>query len=420
MGNVAINADRLFETAVDGIVVIDVDGKVQAANPTFYRMLGYDKGELVGENISIIMPNPHRELHDGYIANYLKTGVAKIVGIGRDVVAERKDGTHFPIRLAVSEVEENGKLFFIGIIQDVTEIKEAQEKIKQLNAELEQKVEQRTEDLAKAVEQLSASNVNLANEIVEREKIESALRQSEQRLVDSLEKERSLNEMKSRFLSMASHEFRTPLATILSSADIIEAYTGSEEQDKRLKHTHRIKSTVNNLTLILNDFLSSARLESGKVTPAPSAFNIKKFLTEIVGKADGYKKEGQKIVCTYDLNDTPGDIYAERYYLENILNNLLSNAVKYSEKGKEIKCDVVISDALHFSISDQGIGIPNNEKEFLFSRFFRASNVENIKGTGLGLSITKQYIELLGGQIFIKSEEGKGTVVEFTIPLYLP
>ncbi len=417
MHNIAINADRLFESAVDGIVVIDTEGMIQAANPAVYRMFGYEKGTLLNQNVNIIMPSPHRENHDGYIKKYLLTGKAKIVGIGRDVVAERKDGSLFPIRLAVSQVEENGEHIFIGIIQDITEIKEAEAEIKKLNAKLEEKVEQRTEDLSEAIKQLSASNASLAKEIVEREKIESALRQSEQRLLGSLEKERSLNEMKSRFLSMASHEFRTPLATILSSADIIEAYTEVHQQENRLKHTKRIKSTVNNLTLILNDFLSSARLESGAIELAPSSFDIEKFMTEIIGNAEGYMKDNQKIVCIYDFNNNQKVIYTERYYLENILNNLLSNAVKYSEKGASIKCEIVVGENLDISIIDNGIGIPEKEKEFLFSRFFRASNVENIKGTGLGLSITKQYIELLGGQIFIESQEGKGTIVRFTIPI---
>ncbi len=417
MNNIAINPDRLFESAVDGIVVIDTKGIVKLVNPAMYRLFGYTKEELVGQNINTIMPNPHKKNHDAYIRNYLKTGQAKIMGIGRDVIAQRKDGSLFPIRLAVSEVEDKGEHLFIGIIQDITEIKEAEEKIKQLNAELEEKVAQRTQDLARAVTQLSQSNVDLAKEIVEREKIENALRESEKRLRKSLEKERSLNEMKGRFLSMASHEFRTPLATILSSADIIEAYSDANQQNKRLKHTKRIKSTVHNLNLILDDFLSSARLESGATELSVTPFSIEKFLVEIQEKAEGYLKEGQKIIVFYDFDGKNNIIHTDKHYLENIMHNLLSNAVKYSDEWTEIKCQVHYEgDMLSIAIEDHGIGIPQKEQEFLFSRFFRASNVENIKGTGLGLSITKQYIELLEGEITIKSKEGQGTTVSFSIP----
>ena len=417
MDNIFINADQLFESIVDGIVVIDTKGLIQAVNPAIFRLLGYEREELLGQNVRMIMPSPHRENHNNYIGNYLKSGKAKIIGIGRDVTAQRKDGSLLPIRLAVSQIKDHGQHLFIGIIQDVTEIKEAEEKIKKLNAQLEEKVKNRTQALAKVVTQLSESNLNLANEIVERKKIEKALRESEQRLLGSLAKEKSLNEMKSRFLSMASHEFRTPLATILSSADIIDAYTELHQHDNRLKHTQRIKSSVNNLNQILNDFLSSARLESGTIEISPTLFNLKELLSETIDKAEGYLKNGQKIICRYDLKNSQDTIQTDKHYLENILNNLFSNAAKYSDEGQEIICAVTLKEQLEISIIDQGIGIPQKEKEFLFSRFFRASNVENIKGTGLGLSITKQYIELLGGQIELKSKEGSGTTVQFMIPL---
>ena len=215
---------------------------------------------------------------------------------------------------------------------------------------------------------------------------------------------------------MASHEFRTPLSTILSSADLLEMYSTEEQQDKRLKHTTRIKSAVNNLISILNDFLSLSKLEEGKIEISPVEFNLEGFCEEVMDDVQALLKPGQVFQHHGLRSDTV--IFLDKKMLKNILINLFSNAIKYSEPGKPIDCFVEIkNNELWVSIQDHGIGIPEEEQQHLFTRFFRAHNAENIPGTGLGLNIVKRYIELMNGRINFESILGEGTTFHIHIPL---
>ena len=240
---------------------------------------------------------------------------------------------------------------------------------------------------------------------------------AEQRMTKNLEKERDLNELKSRFVSMASHEFRTPLSTILSSATLAGKYNEKDQQNKRVKHLERIKSSVKNLTSILNDFLSIDKLEEGKIQVNNSKFLINELINEAIGEMEYFLKKEQFI--NYN-NDIPENqlVNMDRNILKNILINLLSNASKYSAEGKEIGLNLIIYDnGLKIEVKDKGIGIPDNEQAELFnSRFFRAGNVTNIEGTGLGLTIVKKYLSLVGGDISFKSKENVGTTFSVLIP----
>ena len=227
--------------------------------------------------------------------------------------------------------------------------------------------------------------------------------------------EKQLNELKSRFVSMASHEFRTPLSTILSSATLVEKYGAKEQQDKRLRHLDRIKSSVKNLTSILNDFLSIDKLEDGKVKVRSTDFVISELIKEAIEEMEPYLKKGQSILFNDKLNENQ-QVKSDRHVIKNILINLLSNASKYSETDKPITLDLILlNKGIQINIVDQGIGIPKNEQAQLFSRFFRAGNVTNIEGTGLGLHIVKKYLTLINGNIFFKSKEGVGTTFSITI-----
>lgn len=544
--NADMRLNAVFEAALDGIVTISERGIIEMANPAAARMFGYEHtDELIGRNISMLMPQHHAEQHDNYIRRYLDTGQKRIIGIGREVPGMRKDGSVFPLRLSVSELKFEGRSMFTGIVHDltlekkaalelqqekeraqqyldiantiivvigsngavellndkgcevlgyaesdvigqdwfriaipaelqdetrsvfsrmmngemaildyyesdiitrngdrrliawrnapiydnsgairasissgvdITEQRAAEDRIIRLNAELEQRVDQRTEELAGAVNQLLNINKKLEHEIQERRAIETALRNSEQELRRAYEKEKELSELKSRFVSMASHEFRTPLSTILSSADLIEAYTREEQQEKRAKHTGRIKSSVSNLTGILNDFLSLSKLEEGKVGIQPALFMLFPFLETTTDELSGLLKPGQHIhKC---LPDSDIEMFSDPKVLKNILFNLLSNAIKYSDAGCRIDCTVEQEgDRLRISIKDQGIGIPKEEQQHVFTRFFRAHNAENIQGTGLGLNIVKRYVELLGGSINFESELGKGTTFVCLLPV---
>lgn len=406
--------EAVIRTATDGIILINEKGIMELVNDAAADLFGYALEEMTGQNVSMLMPSPRKQEHDGYIQNYLRTGQAKIIGIGREVIGQKKDGSSFPLRLSISEVDYGEQRAFTGILHDLTKEKEYEEEIKKLNTELEQRVADRTEELALAINKLLKTNKQLQHEVEERVLAEEAIREKERQLRKAYEKERELNRLKSRFVSMASHEFRTPLSTILSSADLIEAYTQEIQQNKRERHTQRIKSAVSNLTGILNDFLSLSKLEEGKVQTKESTFDLGAFCHEIVEDLKGMLKTGQYIRLKKDWQGT--EITLDKKMLKNILYNILSNAIKYSQE--PIDFEVTKEEkALKMSIRDYGIGIPQEEQQHLFTRFFRAHNVENIQGTGLGLNIVKRYLDLLKGQISFESSLGEGSTFYITIPL---
>lgn len=405
----------IFETAIDAIITIDERGHINTMNPAAEQLFGYTEEELLGKNISMLMPSPHRDQHDQYLSKYIDGGPAKIIGIGREVDGLCKSGKLIPLRLAVSETFIGSRRFFTGILHDLTGMKEAEAKIRKLNEELELKVSERTEELADVINKLLATNSQLQYENNERRVVEEALRQSEKDLKRSLEKEKELSELKSRFVTMASHEFRTPLSAILSSADLIDLYTRKEnEEDKRIKHVNRIKSAVSNLTNILEDFLSLSKLEETRVMVEFGPLDIRAFCHDISDELRGLLKPQQEICHTVSLSEPI--ILMDKKILKNVLYNLLSNAIKYSNDN--IDCSIIVKEkTLLIQISDKGIGIPEQDQQHLFTRFFRGKNAENIQGTGLGLHIVRRYLDLLNGDISFKSQVGVGTTFTISIPI---
>lgn len=392
--DIALRLQSIIDTAIDGIITIDAKGNIDTINKAAAEQFGYQPQEVIGNNIKMLMPEPYHSEHDGYINRYMKTKSPRIIGVGREVTGKRKDGSHFPFRLAVSEVVLNDRIIFTGIIHDLTDVKNAEADLLQLNERLEQKVVSRTNELEEAVNDLLSTN--------------RILEQREQELEQLLEKEKELNELKSRFVSMASHEFRTPLSTIMSSASLISKYTQEAHNEKREKHVNRIKSAVSNLTGILNDFLSLSKIEEGKIQIQKETIAIKPLCQLVIDEVKGLLKDGQKIKHNHDEGFT--DLFIDKHILKNVLFNLLSNAIKYSPANSTIECySKKTSKGYEFIIKDEGIGIPENEQKHLFTRFFRASNVENIQGTGLGLSIVKRYVDMLGGTIDFDSKGGEGT-----------
>jgi PAS domain S-box-containing protein len=412
----SLRLQTIIETAIDGIITIDEKGIIETVNPAAANLFGYLPEELIGKNIRILMPSPYRQQHDDYIERYKATGEARIIGIGREVPGMRKDGSIFPMRLAVSEVFLENKRVFTGICHDLSDVKKAEEKIRKLNEELEEKVIERTEELASVVNKLLNTNKKLQYEVQERKSAETALRESAKEIQKALEKEKELSELKSRFVSMASHEFRTPLSTILSSISLLSRYTESSQQEKRDKHIQRIKSAVRNLTGILNDFLSLSKLEEGKIENQPFEFELQELCPEVIDEIQGLLKDGQEII--HEGIHTPMAVHWDKRLVKNILFNLLSNAIKYSDEGKKIFLkERLEGDYLLIDITDQGIGIPEADQVYLFTRFFRAANAMNIQGTGLGLNIVKRYIDLVGGSITFDSQLNVGTTFTVCLPL---
>jgi len=275
------------------------------------------------------------------------------------------------------------------------------DQIQVLNAELEQRVIARTQELAEAITKLEETNKSLF--------------EAQQEIKKALQKEKDLNELKSRFVTIASHEFRTPLSTVLSSASLIGKYKLTEEDDKRQKHVNRIKSAVSNLTAILNDFLSLSRIEEGKIYNVPTTFELVPFTTEIVEEMQGYIKVGQQI--HYQHQGISDPVTLDKQLLKNIIINLLSNASKYSGEGKNIFLTTEISlDYVKVAVQDEGIGIPEADQAHLFTPFFRAQNATNYEGTGLGLNIVKRYVDIMNGTLHYQSELNQGTTFTVQFP----
>jgi len=265
------------------------------------------------------------------------------------------------------------------------------------------------------VNQLLALNKQLEEEINIKIKIQQQLKDREAELEKSLLLERELGELKSRFVSMASHEFRTPLSTVLSSVSLIGRYTESDQQANREKHINRVKSTVAHLTAILNDFLSMNKLEEGRIQTFFEDFDPIELFHEVIEEMKTILKPNQQLI---NLHSTNGMLVrSDRKIIKNTLINLISNAIKYSKENGKINCNISVNEkVLDFSVSDEGIGIPDEDQKHLFDRFFRASNVTNIEGTGLGLNIVKKYLEMLDGEISFVSKLYIGTTFNVSIP----
>jgi PAS domain S-box-containing protein len=237
---------------------------------------------------------------------------------------------------------------------------------------------------------------------------------AEERVRESLDKERQLNELKSRFVSMASHEFRTPLSTVLSSLSLIEKYDATGIQDKKEKHYKRIKSSVRHLTNLLNDFLSLEKVETGKVYLSNDLVKVKELFQELVEQHQQLTKTGQEIRFEYKGLE---EISIDQNMLQIICSNLLSNAIKYSPENRPIDIKASIDQkAFYLEVKDRGIGIPFEDQANMFGRFFRAKNAINFEGTGLGLNIVSKYLQLLNGTITFDSAPNEGTTFYITIP----
>jgi len=346
------------------------------------------------------------------------------------VIVNSKGGRRIISSKAVLIRDHSGKpITLLASGDDVTERRQQEKRIEQvnielkansdeilkLNSELEDRVAKRTEELGDLVGKMELANAELATEVRERRQAEELLQKNREELRASLEKEKELGELKSRFVTMASHEFRTPLSTILSSASLVSKYNGGDQLEQRTKHLERIKYSVNNLTAILNDFLSIGKLEEGKVHCNPSEFDMVSFATELTSEMRELTKRGQTI--THVDERAESKVVLDKNLTRNICINLLSNAIKYSDEGENILFKTGVTDGkLEISVTDQGIGIPETEQQHIFDRFFRANNAVNIQGTGLGLNIVKKYAELMGGQIFFTSQQGKGTTFHVTLP----
>ncbi|MFN5358007.1 MAG: ATP-binding protein [Bacteroidota bacterium] len=387
--------EALFQFATLPILLVNKEGNITLSNQQANELFGYSNEEFSCINVEHLIPDQFRSKHEGHRNRYNQHPENRPMGKGLQLSAIKKTGEVFPVEISLGHYKVDEEQFVIAFVIDITKriesenilraqkeaLEEVNAQIEKLNEELELKVEQRTQELS-----------------------------------DALSKERELSDLKSRFVSMASHEFRTPLSTILSSVSLIAKYALTEEQDKRDKHIMRIRSSVNNLTDILNEFLSLGKIEEGKIQQHVSEFNLKEQLQLMINEIQPILKNGQEIV--YEHNGG-AHVKMDLSLLRNIMINLISNAIKFSSDGASIWADSEMdgSGMLTIRVKDHGLGIPEDDHKHLFERFFRGKNVTNIQGTGLGLHIVSKYIELMGGKIEVESELNTGTTftLKFTL-----
>ncbi len=362
---------RIFDESLNEIYVFDSSSLLFThVNKEAVRNTGYSLDEFKKMTPLDIKPEHNRSGFQKLIAPLMGENQGKVKF---ETLHQRKNGTTYPVEVQLQSSMMGARQVFVAIILDITERKSYTEK-------LEKTVEERTRQLTVA-----------------------------------LSREKELNELKTRFLSLVSHEFKTPLSSILTSITLLGKYTLSEQQDKRDKHVSTIRSKVKYLDNILNDFLSVERLDSGKYNYKVEAFPISKIVNEVVYDANMLLKNGQKIRYPENIDDLI--INFDEKTLELALSNLIHNAIKYSPEDSTIDLQVAKKDqAWTIQVIDNGIGIPKKDQKHIFNRYFRAENAVLTQGTGIGLNIARQHLENLGATLEFTSEESKGSVFTVKIP----
>ncbi|WP_461150606.1 sensor histidine kinase [Spirosoma pulveris] len=384
---------RISESDQIGIMthkpILDKTGRIQDfaftyVNEQAQRWLGVDLRQITRQSV--------RSLPGGDEGEAMVREMVRVVETGESARLETSLADGRVLFLVISPLETGCVTTFM----DVTQQRQAEQQ-KRYSAELEQQVVERTLALQKSL---------------------ARLEQSQTELQGALAKEKQLGELKGRFVSMASHEFRTPLTTILSSARLLELYQASDQADKRQKHIQRIQVAVKQLNSILEEFLSSDRLTEGLITVRPNLCDLPRLVDDVLLDLTDTLKVQQTIHLTLSC---PQPVWVDESLLRKILLNLLSNAIKYSGLDSVITLEGdCTAHHLTLTVADQGIGISAEDQLHLFERFFRARNATNISGTGLGLHIVRQYVELMNGRISLESELHQGTRITLTLPITEP
>jgi PAS domain S-box-containing protein len=402
--------EALFNFATIGIVVTNRDGKIINFNRYAETQFGYTKEEILGEVVDVLLPTSTHGRHVNYREEYYNHLEPRVMGHGRDLHGRRKDGSDFPVEVSLSHFRMGHDTYVIAFVIDITvrktheamameqtrELTRVTSEIKSMNAELEQKVEDRTKMLREAL---------------------SELERSKEELNQALAKEKELNELKSGFVTVASHEFRTPLSTILSSAYLLDKYNEQHPDAKVEKHVQRIKGAVGGMKNILEDFLSVGKLEEGLMQikmefVEPS--HIDAIVNDLLQELEGLLKTGQTIDF---INNIGQQVQIDKNLVKSILMNLVSNAIKFTSEKDTITITTCLEgNYFMVAVVDNGIGISAEDQQHLFERFFRAKNAVNIAGTGLGLHIVTKYLELMNGRINMESKLNEGT----TFTIYIP
>ncbi|WP_282070863.1 PAS domain-containing sensor histidine kinase [Polaribacter atrinae] len=397
----------LFEAVSEGVVVVNGKQNIVSVNSSVEKMFGYNTGELINQPLNVLIPKNYHAGHGAHFKGFMMNKEKRQMGNGRDLYGARKNGDIFPLEAGLNPFQINGETFIMALVIDISVRKQQEEEIFQLNDELEKKVCERTKELSKTVQELKTVNIELDAENQKRIDAENKIK-------DALKKEKELNELKTKFLSLVSHEFKTPLSGILTSTMLLGKYKLTEQQEKRNKHLETITNKVHYLNNILNDFLSIEILETGKINYKFHTFKLSKVVDEVIYNANMLLKQGQRIKYPEDIDEI--SLTQDEKTIALALSNLINNAIKYSPENTEIDIKIKQDNtATTIKIKDQGIGIPKADQKNIFNRYFRAENALLTEGTGIGLNIIKSHLQNLGGTITFESEENKGST--FTLKI---
>jgi PAS domain S-box-containing protein len=396
--------EAVFTNATLGIIVCNKPGRMVSVNARAGQLFGYPPAQLLGQPIELLVPHAASRHHAQMRESYNADPQMRNMGHNRPLAGQRRDGSEFPVEASLSYFYLDEELYVVAYILDLTakqaaeqELLTQHQRVARLNAELEQKVIDRTNALLLTLEQLEKRGDELAL---------------------ALQAEQELGELKSRFVSMASHEFRTPLTAVLTSADLIEEFPGGHQQAQRLKYVDHIRTSVQHLNAILEEFLSVGRIEEGKMEANPANLNLTSLVRDTVADMQSLLKPGQTIDWQVAC---PIPVRLDASLLRKILMNLLSNALKYSGENSVITVRAGCQPhELRLTVQDHGVGISREDQAHLFEQFFRAPSVVTVPGTGLGLYIITKYLELMGGTIDLQSAPGLGTTVTIALPLTTP
>ncbi|MES9905789.1 MAG: ATP-binding protein [Sedimenticola sp.] len=357
-----LRTHAILNTAINAIITADSRGIIQLFNPAAEKLFGYRADEVIGQNLKVLMPEPYHSEHDGYLTHYHSTRKPKIIGIGREVVGRRKDDSTFPMELAVGEAKLGSESLFVGVIQDIT--------------------------LRKAAEEA---------------------------LVQAKEAAEQSNRTKSEFLNMMSHELRTPLTVILGYLPLLKDEDKLPAASMIASIAQDIESSGNHLLTLINDLLDISKIEAGKMALDRQVRSTKEVVHSVITTLR--PTADRKGLVLEDRSET-SLIFADEVRIKQILINLIGNAIKFTDQGS-ITVTTCRKDALvTFSVTDTGHGIPGKDLPYIFEKFHQvdSSSTRKAGGTGLGLAITKLLVELHGGSIEVTSRPGEGTEFNFTIP----
>lgn len=385
--------EAVFANATIGIIVCRKAGTIVSANPMAHQQFGYPEESLNGQHIEKLVPGASTH-YEGLCKSFVTSQQVDAANAHRhETDARHRDGTVFPVEVSLSCFSLDDELYTLSYVLDITSKKDSDQalvahhlRVERLNAELEQKVVDRTRALTSTLAELAKA----------------------------LAAEQKLGELKSLFVSLASHEFRSPLTVVLSSASLLEQYPALEQQPQRQLHVDRIRQSVHHLNNILEEFLSVARIEEGRILAHPERIGIAALVLDIVADVQGLLKTGQTIVQEISC---PEPVWLDASLLRKIIINLLSNALKYSGENSVVTLRANCrNNVLTLTVLDQGIGISAADQTHLFERFFRAGDVAYVPGTGLGLYIVAKYSEMMGGTIDLQSTLAVGTTVTLRVP----